>query len=489
LNISLYYSRKRRYLAGIDWVVGALHQASLRRGGSGAVSQAVLQLENGLDEVKLRAALDTVGQRFPLIFGKFARDWLNLAPYWSVPKNAAAFSIPLKIVEAADEADAHRILAEHINTPFDSESRHLRFILVRVGSLPLYSGGGLGRGPDTQANVQTPTPALPLSTRGGSLQESATGNTASAKAFLGLMFDHRLFDAFGAESFFRLLDETFQGRLDEIAPKIAVTEPAHLDQWKRRFTSGRQLNRKLIEMQKEAEICAMPMPPAEQHDHVHFIHAPLTAEESTKLNQRALTEISVPILLPSAAARAVRAFNIAVPDPPLAGSQYLIFTSTNLRLPGRDWESLFFNHFSFLTLTVPRTIAQQISASAISLRDQLFQLMKDRLPWALQDAAALGRIFPRPLVAHVINSMFKNRMCSFYFVCLKDTGYSSQTFMGVPALNLFHTPAAFVPPGMNLCMTYFAGRFNLVLSYVEGVLTESQAVQFLNEFKASLVID
>jgi hypothetical protein len=444
LKLSLYYSRKRRYLAGIDWVVGALHQASLRRGGSGAVSQAVLELESWLDEDKLRSALDAVGKKFPIIFGQFARDWLNLAPYWRVPKNASDYSIPLKVVDASDEADAYRILTEHVNTPFDSEYRHLRFILIRL---------------------------------------------PSGRSFLGLMFDHRLFDAFGAESFFRLLDETFQGHLDEIAPRIAVTEPAHLDQWKRRFTSGRQLNRKLIEMQKEIEIAAMPMPPADRHDRVLFVHAPLTGDESAKLNQRAMAEISVPILLPSAAARAARAFNVAVPEPPLSGSHYLMFTSTNLRLPGRDWESLFFNHFSFLTLTVPRTIAHEISASAISLRDQLFQLMKDRQPWALQDAAALGRIFPRPLVAHVINSMFKNRMCSFYFVCLKDTGYASQTFMGIPALNLFHTPAAFVPPGMNLCMTYFADRFNLVLSYVEGVISDSQAMQFLNEFKASLVTD
>jgi len=126
---------------------------------------------------------------------------------------------------------------------------------------------------------------------------------------------------------------------------------------------------------------------------------------------------------------------------------------------------------------------------AVILRDQFFQHIKDKIPAAMQDAAALGRIFPRPLVAHVINSMFKGRMCSFYFACLKETGYPSQTFMGLPIANLIHTPLAFAPPGMNLCMTYFANRFNLVLSYLEGAMDETTAGKILDQFKTSLIAD
>ena len=121
------------------------------------------------------------------------------------------------------------------------------------------------------------------------------------------------------------------------------------------------------------------------------------------------------------------------------------------------------------------------------LRDQLFQHMKDNLPAALEDAAALGRIFPRSLVARIINSMFKGRMCSFYFACLKDCGFSGKTFMGRPALNIVHTPLAFAPPGMNLCMTFFAGRFNLVLSYLEGAMEDETARQIMRRFKTTLV--
>ena len=88
--------------------------------------------------------------------------------------------------------------------------------------------------------------------------------------------------------------------------------------------------------------------------------------------------------------------------------------------------------------------------------------------------------------ARVTNSMFKGRMCSFYFACLKDCGYAGQDFMGLELENLIHTPLAFAPPGMNLCMTFYGGHFNLVLSYLEGVMDRATAEAILLGFKTSL---
>ena len=87
----------------------------------------------------------------------------------------------------------------------------------------------------------------------------------------------------------------------------------------------------------------------------------------------------------------------AIPSPALGGEQYLMFTSANMRTAGQEWESIFFNHFSFVLFSSP-TEKKTIGERAIGLRDQFFQAMKDRVPFALEDAAALGRIFPRWLV-------------------------------------------------------------------------------------------
>jgi hypothetical protein len=441
LNVSLPYNRARRYLTGIDYVVGALHEAAKNSIGNGAISQAIIEVSGRLDEAALRSALQQISNRFPLLHGYFARDWLNLAPYWKVPANGG--TLELQVVDLPSDSidQADQLLAEHVNQPLESDRQHLRFLLVRIG--------------DEQSK-------------------------------LGLLFDHRLFDAYGAEAFFRLIDTTSQGKLDEIAPLIKTTEPAHLDHWKRRLSSGKALNRLLVQLQKK-DVCALAMPAAGARQKIHFVHEPLTVEQSAKINKKAFEEISVPILLPSAAARAVAAVQSAVPNPPLAGTQYLLFTSANMRSPGEEWASMFFNHFSFVYFSAPTEEKKTLREMAIILRDQFFQHIKDKIPFAMQDAAALGRIFPRSIVGKIINSMFKGRMCSFYFACLKESGYPGETFMSLPATNLIHTPLAFAPPGLNLCMTFFAGRFNLVLSYLQGAMDDATAKAILANFKASLI--
>ena len=443
MSWSLPYRRNRRYLTGIDWVVGALHESGKKSIGNGAISQAIIEVTGPVDEASLRNTLDQISARFPLIHGHFSRDWLNLAPYWKVPRSARSAGIPLRVIDlptgAVEQAD--QLLVDHVNTPLEPDSQHLRFLLVRIGN---------------------------------------------EQSKLGLQFDHRLFDAYGAEAFFRLIDQTAQGRLDEIAPSIQITEPAHLDHWKRRFSSGKTLNRLLVELQKK-EVCALAMPSAGVSRKIRFVHDTMTVEQTVKINQKAFAEIGVPILLPSAAARAVAAMQQVIPAPPLAGQQYLLFTSTNMRATGQEWQSIFFNHFSFVLFSAPSDEKKSIREIALVLRDQFFQHMKHKIPFAMQDAAALGRIFPRSLIGRIINSMFDGRMCSFYFACLKESGFPGQTFMGLPATNLIHTPLAFAPPGMNLCMTFFAGRFNLVLSYLEGAMDDVTANQMLHAFKSSLV--
>ena len=75
----------------------------------------------------------------------------------------------------------------------------------------------------------------------------------------------------------------------------------------------------------------------------------------------------------------------------------------------------------------------------------------------------------------------------FYFACLKDNGYSAGTFLGQPVLNLVHQPLVFSPPGLNICMTEFRGRYNLVISYMRGVIDETSARRLMRKFKASLL--
>ena len=157
------------------------------------------------------------------------------------------------------------------------------------------------------------------------------------------------------------------------------------------------------------------------------------------------------------------------------------------RTPGKEWESLFFNPYSFVPFSADHEPRPSVAEMAVSMREQFFQLMKQGIPAALQDATALGRICPLWLAGKIMRGIGQGRVCSMYFTCLRDSGFPGSSFLGLPVENLIHTPMAFSPPGMNLCMTCFHGSFNIVLSYVEGSLDDSSARALMQQFKASLL--
>lgn len=442
MSLSLPYFRNRRYLTGIDWIIGGLHSSARKSTGVGSFSQAILDVNGRLDDSIIRRSLDQISARLRIIHGRVARDWMNIAPYWKIPKAGTTTPIRLRVVDlpAGSHCDAEKALADHVNAPFESESQHLRVMLVRIGN---------------------------------------------EQSRLGLVFDHRLLDATGAEAFLQLIDETAQGRLEEFAGKMKQTEPAHLDHWLRRFSSGRRLNKLLYKL-NEQDVCGLQIPP-KGAARVKFVHDSLTPEETAAFSVRAGEEIGMPIILPSATARATLAMRTVFPETPLPGTQYMLSTSANARPQGQLWESFFFNQFSFLMFSVPKDAPNDMPTVAGMMRDQFFDQMRENIPAAMADAAVLWRIFPPWLVAALTRFLFKGRMCSLYFACLRETGFTGDTFLGLPATNIIHTPLAFSPPGLNLCMTYFGGRFNLVLSYLEGAMTDDEAKRMMTTFKASLV--
>jgi len=414
-----------------------------RHHGIGVFSQAIIEVKGRLCEKTLRTALDQILARVPLLHGQMARDWHNLAPYWKVPPAARDVSIPLQVIDLAErEADrADQLFTDHGNAPFDADWQHARFLLIRIG------------------------------------QE---------RSRLGVVFDHRLIDAFGAEVFFRLIDLTWQGRLDEFAPRIKQTEPAHADNWTRRFKSGQTLNRLHLRM-KQLDVCHLTMPPGNAFWPNQFVHDSLTQDESAAFIRKAGEEISVPIVSPSATARAVLAVRKVLPSMSGTGTDYMLFTTANLRLPNQEWETFLFNHIAMLPYWLPAQSDMTAKEAAIELRDQFFDHMKKQIPFALDDAAALGRIVPLAIGGPMLRTMAGGRICSFYFACLRDAGFSGETFLGLPTVDLIHKPLALSPPGLNMCLTFFRGRFNLVVSYVEGAVSDYSAKRLMDEFKSSLL--
>jgi hypothetical protein len=426
----------------MDWVIGAFTRATLKSNGIGSWSQAVVEVAGAVCEKQLGDALGQISSRFPLIHGHPARDF-NLAPCWKVSRRDRGAKIPLRVIDLpADQIDRlDEILDDNSNRPFASESQHVRVLLLRFGR---------------------------------------------SRSFVAIVVDHRLLDGSSTETIFRLIDETWRGRLDEISPRVKQTEPAHLNHWMRRLRHGRRVNRRLMRLASRP-VCAMVMPPPKRGRPARFVHDSLNEEESSRFVQKAGEEVGAPIILPSALARAMLAVRQVFPATPLPGNQYVVFTTANMRPPGQDWETFFFNHISLLVFSLDARKQASTKEASVELRNQFFELMKAQFPKAIQDTVTLARICPQQFGSRALRLVTGKRLCTFYFVCLREAGFSGATFLGLPAVNLVHKPAVFSPPGLGVCMSFFRGRFNLVISYMDEVIEDSAAKELMRQFKSLLL--
>ena len=443
MKIQLPYSRRRRYLTGIDWSIGMLDYISRLQTGVGNLSQVILEVEGMIEPTRLTDALAKISGRLPLIHGCVARDWLNLAPYWRVPQLAHTAVIPLQVVDLAigRSSEADSLFADHVNRPLESQTQHLRFLLIRIGI---------------------------------------------ERSRLGMVFDHRLFDACGAEAFLQLIQETSQGRLELIASQVRQIEPPHLNEWRRQFLGGQTVNRFRLQLAGR-DVAALAMPPRRPGRRVRFLHDSLTPAQTSQFIEFAALETGVPILLPSAIARAVSAMHVAMPSVSQRGAQYLVAVSVDARSPDQKWEQLLFNHLSFLGFSVSPELSESTSGLVDAFRDQLWEQMRVGVPQAFQDATMLTRICPHWIAGRVARLTFKGQVCSFYFACLRDSAFTGDSFMGLRTINLIHTPRVPPPPGVGLCMTFFDGRLNIVLSYLDGVMEDPLAMTVLQQFKQRLI--
>jgi len=444
LSLTLPYSRHRRYLTGIDWTIGTIDYVMRRETGVGNLSQVILDLDGELPADRLRTVLAQISSRLPVIHGQVSRDIVNLAPYWKVSGASAGKVIPLTVVElpadvGVGQADA--MLAAHVNRPLQSATEHLRFLLVR-------RAGGPSR--------------------------------------LGMVFDHRLLDAFGAEAFLDLIEQTWQGRLEEIAGCISQTERPHLDQWSRQFAGGKTINRFRLRLAERPAV-TLAMPRGRRNRPVRFLHDGITAEQAARLVEVAAEECGLPIVLPSALARTIRAMRPAFGAAPRGGGEFLVAVSIDDRRADQKWECLLFNHLSFMAFRSPLEDSDPAEKLVASLRDQLFEQMREDIPGALRDAAMLTRIAPHCLGSRLARGPLGGIEWSFYFACLRESAFSGETFLGLPAVNLLHTPRVPAPPGLGICLTFFRGQMNIVLSYMEGVLDDRMARQLMQCLKSCFI--
>jgi hypothetical protein len=285
-----------------------------------------------------------------------------------------------------------------------------------------------------------------------------------------MTFDHRLFDARGAESFLHL----FQQTLNSAAPSgdIAFTSSSALTQWKQKFLAGRNVNRRIIALAKSSPHALTP--PEGRDKGFNYRLLTFSREETAAIYDRAYREAGYLMESPFFLAAITRTVHDFFAVRSGSGSSYLIPVTTDLR-PGHDQlQEMFFNHVSYLFYQIPVEQGADMKGLVTTFKQQMYDQVKAGFPRDLAEASLLTRIAPLSVLGKLLHAPLKGKMATFVFSHLGKSTYQSAGFMGGVVENIFHMPRVPVPPGLGFFSNYFNGRLNLVISYLDGLLSDEE---------------
>lgn len=413
----------KRYLTGIDWIINALDYASRKKTGIGNTSQVVLELDGFLSEEVLKERLKIITREFPIIFGYPSRD-INLCPYWKNSRRQGELRLNLfRLGPDSDFNDVINIFSEELNKPFLGRREHLLFILIYQGK----------------------------------------------RSFLGMIFDHRLMEARGAEAFLDLL-----GGDSGLSLKGSLYEPSHLNKWRNKLRAGREVNRFFLNLTR-GRPRSLDQESAGVGSEFQVIN--FNQERSSKINQDALNQAGYLMLMPYILSKSITILHQIFEGRKITPQEYLIPVSIDTRPNYLVREEILFNHLSFFIFRI--TVEQAASFQSVlnSVKEQIYNQIKIHLPQEIKEASFLMRIAPLALIDFTLKVMTKGNTASFAFAFVGEGAYVSNSFMQLSVRNIFHLPRVPSPPGLGIFFNQFQGNLNAIFSHTHGLLSEDEAAK------------
>lgn len=445
MRIHLRHVRKRRYLRGNDWIICALDDLTRRTTGVGNLSQVVLHLAGRIAVDDLAMCLEECLAKCAAVWGRPARDWLNLAPYWSM-RSLRSTRSPVRlsvddIGAAGRNEDAVKHLAEAVNRGLPEERARVAFHLV-----------------------------------------SGPANSS----FLGMTFDHCLLDARGAEMFLGVFDQQYAGRGDRGSDGCtALSEPAHLDNWVRKFRSGKVVNR-AIRALAGLDLATLPIPRRPSGLRYGFRVEWFNETESTQILETAYRKAGYLMVMPHLLAATLRALHPVFHRRGSAGNEYIAVVTLDAREPATQHETLFFNHVDFMFFRIEARHVLDYGTVVESIKVQMYSQVKAGQPQHLENASLLMRILPLSAIGMLLRRPLRVLLGSFSFADVGKTAYTQSTFMGREVVNVFHMPRVAAPPGIGVFFNRFQSRVNVTLAYVETMLEDGDADRVVVRLRESL---
>jgi hypothetical protein len=421
-------SKRKRYLSGSDWVINTFDHMMKARTCAGNISQVVLQFDSVLDEDKVRTLVSRFVNQFPVLQGSVGRD-LKLAPYWRIPlqgRHEATFVVQ-RVDDRLPGSAFLPFLEQSANTAFRDDNDHLAFHLF-IGY---------------------------------------------ERSMLAVTFDHRILDARGAELFLDLFQLSLGKGAPGVSGDIAFASSSALNRWSERFLAGRNVNRKIIALSKTTTPEALQLPSGRDRRYHHRLLL-FDEKETADIYERACREAGYLMESSYLLSVIIQGMRELFKGRQVTGNSYLVPVTMDLR-PGLDpLQEVFFNYVSYLFYRVPIHEIDDRKGLIALLKQQMYDQVKSGFPKDLVEASLLTRIAPLAVLGKLLHLPMKGKMATFVFSHLGKSSYQHPEFMEKRIANMFHMPRVPVPPGLGFFSNYYNKRLNLVISHLDGLLSDEE---------------
>lgn len=311
-----------------------------------------------------------------------------------------------------------------------------------------------------------------------------TGN----KCYVAMTFDHRLFDARGAEAFLEMFQNQWENKDNTFCDKdiIVPAESAHLCNWRKKFIAGKQVNRTFLKLGENAPPRVLPLPASLNNRRFRFKVIPFDKHQTGLIVENAYKEAGYLMLMPYVLASAIWIMHKLFTKRNIKSGDYVVPVSIDMRPTDKVQQEVFFNHISFLFFIVRSDEADHFPVLIKSIKQQLYDQVKSELPRNFQEASLLMRILPLPILSNIMRLYLKGQIASFSFSNVGESAYKSSSFMGKKILNILHMPRVPVPPGIGIFFHQFQNKLNIVLSFLEGILSDEEANELIHTLQSRL---
>ena len=417
----------RYYLNGIDWVMAALNRLNIKHTGLGNHSQLVLVLKGYLAPDNLRQRLSAILSKSPFYRGRTRRA-LHLAPYWvAEQQNFNHQDMRFFKLESDDVKNLDSLIQDCARTSFKNDQTLLGFDLIHC----------------------------------------------KKHSYLIMRFDHKMFDARGAEALLEYILDEQNNNKEYSLP----SQGAELHSWKSRFLSGQFLNRFLRSIYSEnikvASLIQQKDKNSKPGNIQNFYYTTFSEEQTKSIDDQAMKSAGYLMNGIYILSFVAKSFDSLFKKHKYAG-KLLIPINVDVRETKFKNEKIFFNNLSFMLFKLKQGLS--VTEYIKSLKSQFIDQIKNKIPYHFINASLLMRIMPLKALSFFMNFRMKKNPCSFSFSYISEQAFNLKHVQTLEVINLFHIPLVPVNPGVGVFFTRFNKKLNMIISSFENTLTEKDGI-------------